>query len=222
MIFVNFKTYQEATGTRAVELVRILSLCQSQTKIPIIPVVQAMDIRSSMIATDYNIWAQHIDGVEQGQTTGWITAPAVSQAGAVGTFLNHSEHKLLDKELTAAFAQAAAMALDTLIFAADIPELKKVMKLAPTYMAYEPPELIAAKDTSVSRAKPQVIAEAVKIAQAANIPLIVGAGVKTAADVKKSLELGAAGVAVSSAVVLADDPKKAILELAKGFKPSLA
>lgn len=218
MLFINFKTYKEATGIRAVELVRILSLCQAETKIPVIPVVQATDIRSCMIATNYNVWAQHVDSAEQGQNTGWVTAEAVAQAGAVGTFLNHSEHKLLDKELKAAFERASSMALDTLIFASDLKELEKVVKLKPTYVAYEPPELIASKETSVAKAKPNVIKKAVEIAKKAGVPLIVGAGVKDADDVKTSLKLGAIGVVVSSAVALAEDPKKAVLELAKGFK----
>lgn len=218
MLFINFKTYKEATGVRAVELVRILSLCQSEAKIPIIPVVQTTDIRSCMVATNYNIWAQHVDGAEQGQTTGWATPEAVAEAGAVGTFLNHSEHKLSDKELKDAFGRANSMALDTLVFASDLKELEKVVKLKPTYVAYEPPELIASKETSIAKAKPDVIGKAVEIAKKARVPLIVGAGVKDANDVRTSLRLGAIGVVVSSAVVLAEDPKKTVLELAKGFQ----
>lgn len=218
MIFVNFKTYKEATGVRAIELVRILSLCQAETKIPIIPVVQIADIRSSMIATNYNIWTQHVDGVGQGQTTGWVTPEAVAEAGAVGTFLNHSEHKLSDKELKDVFGRASSIALDTLVFASDLKELEKVVGLKSTYVAYEPPELIASKETSVAKAKPEIIKKAYGIAKKAGVPLIVGAGIKDAEDVKTSLKLGAIGVAVSSAVVLAKDPKKMILELAKGFK----
>jgi thiamine monophosphate synthase len=37
-------------------------------------------------------------------------------------------------------------------------------------------------------------------------------------DVKKSLELGAVGVAVATAVVKATDPKAKLLELTEGFK----
>lgn len=218
MLFVNFKTYKEATGVRAVELVRILSLCQAEAKIPIIPVVQATDIRSSMIATNYNVWAQHVDGLELGQTTGWVTPEAVAEAGAVGTFLNHSEHKLSDKELKGSFERASSIALDTLVFASDLKELEKVVKLKPTYVVYEPPELIAAKETSVAKAKPDIIKKAYGIAKKAGVPLIVGAGVKDADDVRTSLKLGAIGVVVSSVVVLAEDPKKVVLELTKGFR----
>lgn len=218
MLFINLKTYKEATGVRAVELVRILSLCQAETKVPIIPVVQTTDIRSCMIATNYNVWAQNADSAEQGQATGWVTPEAVAEAGAVGIFLNHSEHKLSDKELKNAFERASSIALDTLVFASDLKELEKVARLKPTYVAYEPPELIASKETSVAKAKPDVIKKAVEIAKKAGVPLIVGAGVKDADDVRTGLKLGAIGVAVSSAVVLADDPKKVVLELAKEFR----
>ena len=37
-------------------------------------------------------------------------------------------------------------------------------------------------------------------------------------DVRKSLELGAVGVAVASDIVKSEDPKKEILDLIEGFK----
>lgn len=197
---------------------RICSLLQAEAKIPIIPCVQATDIRSCMIATNYNIWAQHVDGVEQGQTTGWITAEAAAVAGAVGTLLNHSEHKLENDKLQMINDKCQKIGLETMIFAADLKELERVVKLKPAYVAYEPPELIASKETSVARAKPDIIKKAVAAAKKAGVPLVVGAGVKDRKDVETSLKLGAIGVAVSSAIVLSEDPKKAILELVKGFK----
>lgn len=218
MLFINLKTYKEATGVRAVELVKILSLCQAEAKIPIIPVVQATDIRSSMIVTNYNIWAQHVDGVGQGQTTGWVTPEAVAEAGAVGTFLNHSEHKLENAKLQITNDKCMGIGLETMIFATDLKELEKVVRLKPTCVAYEPPEFIASKETSVAKEKPDQIKKAVEITKKAGVPLIVGAGVKEEDDVRTSLKLGAIGVVVSSAVILAEDPKKAVLELTKGFR----
>lgn len=218
MIFVNFKTYKEGTGIRAVELARDLSSCQSQAKIPIIPVVQAADIRLSVAASLYEVWAQHVDAIEYGKNTGWILPEAIAEAGAMGTFLNHSEHKVPDGTLPATVARCKEVGLKTMIFAKDIKELQKVLELKPDYVAYEPPELIASATTSVAKAKPDVIEKAVEIAKKAGVPLVVGAGVKDTEDVKKSIELGAVGVAVSSAIVLAEEPKKVVLELAKGFK----
>ena len=51
-----------------------------------------------------------------------------------------------------------------------------------------------------------------------NIPVLIGAGVKGGQDVEVGLRLGAKGIVLSSAVVLAEDPKKILLELAEGFK----
>ena len=48
--------------------------------------------------------------------------------------------------------------------------------------------------------------------------LLIGAGISRRQDVVESVRLGAKGVVVSSAVVLADDPQKVIEDLALGFK----
>ena len=88
-------------------------------------------------------------------------------------------------------------------------EAKKVAKLKPDYIAYEPPSLIGGK-ISVSTAKPDVIKKVVK---AMKIPILVGAGIHCNEDVKKSYELGAKGILVSSAIVKAKDPEKILKEL---------
>lgn len=218
MIFVNFKTYKEGTGARAIELVHKLCDCEEETKIPIIPVVQVVDARECVKASSHEVWVQHVDEVEYGQYSGWILPEAVIEAGIKGTFLNHSEHKLPANNILITIKRCHEVGLKTLVFAGDLEELKQAIKLKPKFVAYEPPELIASPTTSVARPKPEIIGEAAKIAKEVGIPLIVGAGVKDVEDVKRSLELGAAGVAVSSAVVLAEEPKKVVLELAKGFK----
>jgi len=46
----------------------------------------------------------------------------------------------------------------------------------------------------------------------------VGAGIHELTDVKKSMELGAVGVAVATDIVKAVDPKKELLDLVEGFK----
>ena len=78
--------------------------------------------------------------------------------------------------------------------------------------------MVGSKKTSVAQAKPEIISQSVEIAKEADLPLIVGAGIKSTEDVRKSIELGAAGVAVASDVVAAKDPKKEILDLVEGFR----
>jgi triosephosphate isomerase len=90
--------------------------------------------------------------------------------------------------------------------------------MKPTYASYEPPELIGRSDISVATAQPEIIAKASVLSKEAGIPLIVGAGIGSGKDVKKSVELGATGVAVASYVIKAENQKAAILDLAEGFK----
>jgi triosephosphate isomerase len=219
MIFVNFKTYKEGSGEKAIDLVKIIEGVSEETQIKIIPAVQATDIKEIVGGSKLEIWAQNVDLEDYGAHTGAILPEAVFEDGALGTFLNHSEKKLLNfDKLDATVKRVKEVNLKTLIFASDVAELVKILSLKPTFAAYEPPELIGSKTTSVSQAKPDVIAKAVTLSKEAGVPLIVGAGVSSAKDVKKCIELGAVGVAVASDVVIADDPKKELLDLTEGFK----
>ena len=56
------------------------------------------------------------------------------------------------------------------------------------------------------------------IAKSARLPLIVGAGIKSAEDVRISINMGGAGIAVASDVVKANNPEKELLDLIKGFE----
>lgn len=218
MIFVNYKTYEEGTGQGAIALTRILEEAAHETQIKIIPVVQATDIKEVITATTLEIWTQKIDPFEPGAHTGSVLAEAVKEDGAAGTFLNHSESKFQNfEELARASDRAKANDLKTLIFAADTKELRDVSSLSPTYLAYEPPELVGSTTDSVA-GRPEVIKESSEIAKLAGIPLIVGAGVHSAEDVRICLREGAAGIAVASDILKSENPKQEILDLIEGFR----
>jgi triosephosphate isomerase (TIM) len=218
MLFVNFKTYEEGTGANALKILSVLEKISHDTQIKIVPVLQSADIKEAVQVSKLEIWAQHVDAVEYGAHTGATIPEAVVEDGASGTFLNHSEHKFTDFDtLTKAFNRAKEVGLKTLVFAADIAELNKIIALSPTYVAYEPPELVGSQTTSVSESKPEVIEEAVKIAREKSLPLIVGAGIKSRKDVEVSVQLGASGIAVASDIIKAEDPGKETLELIDGF-----
>lgn len=218
MIFVNYKTYEEGTGQKALELTKILEEVAHEYQIKVIPVVQAVDIKEIVSSSALEIWTQKIDGVEFGAHTGSVIAEAVLEDGAVGTFLNHSENKFITfEELAKASDRAKEVGLKTLIFADSVEELKNICSLTPNFIAYEPPEFIGSATTSVAEARPEIIKEASEIAKTAGIPLVVGAGVHSQNDVRKCLELGAVGVAVASDILKADDPKKELRDLIEGF-----
>lgn len=219
MIFVNYKTFEEGSGEKALLLTKKLEEVAHESQVKIIPVVQAIDAEMILSSTTLEVWVQHIDPFNYGAHTGWLVPEEVAKIGVSGVFLNHSEHKFSDFEsLRIANEKAKEVNLKTLIFAGNLEELKSVATLKPTFIAYEPPELVGSTDTSVARSQPEVISQASEIAKVSGEPLIVGAGVSSMEDVKKSLELGAVGVAVATAVVKAEEPKEKLIELTEGFK----
>ncbi len=219
MIFVNYKAYEEGTGQRAIALTKILEEVAHVAQVKIIPVVQIIDAEMVIAATTLEVWIQHVDPINYGAHTGWTLPEEAAKIGVSGVFLNHSEHKFDNFEnLATAVQKSMAANLKTLVFATDLAELKKICALAPTYVAYEPAELVGSTTTSVAQAKPEIISQASEIAKSFGLPLIVGAGIHSQEDIRKSLGLGAVGFAVATDIVKAEDPKKELLDLVEGFK----
>jgi triosephosphate isomerase len=218
MIFVNFKAFAEASGQKAIFLTKILEEVALETGVKIIPVVQVIDAEEVVNATKLGVWIQHIDPVSYGPYTGWTLPEEAVRVGIRGVFLNHSEHKFPNwDDLVKAVKRCQEVDLKTLVFASDLEEFQKVLELKPSFAAYEPPELIGSAETSVAQAQPETIAKASVLAKEGGIPLIVGAGINSQDDVKKSLELGAVGVAVATDVVKAENPREELLDLTQGF-----
>ncbi len=227
MIFVNFKTYREGTGGKAVELAKICQEVQKTSKVKIIPVVQAADLyQIKNQFSELEIWVQHLDPFPQGQYTGWINLEAVKEAGASGTLLNHSEHQIPPGTVRQIIKRARSPShqspvtshqrFQVMVCCKSIGQAERLTKFKPDFLAYEPPELIGSREKSVASEKPEAIGNLVKMIP--EIPITVGAGIHSQEDVKISLKMGAKGVLVATDIVLAKDSKKELEDLAKGFK----
>jgi triosephosphate isomerase len=211
IIIINFKTYEEATGNRALRLAQICKSVGVKYGKQIIISPQFTDIYRVSRESSYNlVFAQHIDdGI--GKFTGSISPLAVKEAGAVGTLLNHSERRLTIEEIGKRISAAKAHGLMTLCFADSIEEGLKIAALGPEMIAYEPPELVGS-GISVSTAKPSQITDFVSKVTP-SVRRLVGAGISNAGDVRKALELGADGWGVSSAFTKSKDPERTLTEL---------
>ena len=106
------------------------------------------------------------------------------------------------------------LALQTIICASSLAEMKKVARFQPAFLAYEPKELIGG-NVSVTSARPTVIAEAVRLCQplSPKTRLLCGAGVHSKEDLKTALTLGAEGVLIGHAVPKAKNPKEKLKEI---------
>lgn len=215
MIFVNFKTYKEGTGEGAVKLAKTCQEVGKKTSIKIIPLVQAVDI-FRLAQKGFEIWAQHIDDINFGSNTGQILPQAIAEAGAKGTLLNHSENKLPAEIIKETIRRCRSLKLKVLVCCESVEEGKEIVEAKPDLLVYEPPEFIGSRTASVSTAKPEVIRDFTK--RIKDIPILVGAGIHSKEDVKIAVKLGAVGVLVATDIVLAKDPKKELIDLAKGFK----
>jgi triosephosphate isomerase (TIM) len=205
VVIVNLKTYQQ--GKDAIKIARQIAKVDKA----IIIGVQATDVYETAKKVKNQVYAQHVDYFPPGRYTGFILPEAVKKDGAAGTFLNHSEHRLKLRVIKKTIKRCRDVCLETAVFAASLSEAKKIRKMKPDYLIIEPPELVAG-GISVSKAKPELIET---IAKKLKYPFLVGAGIKTNEDIKIAMNLGAYGIAVSSAITKAKNPAKALRGLLK-------
>ncbi len=203
LVIVNFKTYKKATGQAAVSLTQACAESGAQVA------VQAVDIQACA-ATGAQVWAQHVDSAGYGSHTGAVIVEAVKAAGAIGTLLNHSEHRLDDPTIGETVKRCKELGLKTVVCAASVEEAERYKAFAPDYIAVEIPALIGG-DVSIMNAEPGIVKRAV---EQLGSNVLVGAGVSSGDDLKTAMDEGAAGVLLASAIAKkADDPKAALREL---------
>jgi len=111
---------------------------------------------------------------------------------------------------------AQKLGLKTIVCLSSLGQAQKWGRhLKTDYLVYEPLEFIGSSTDSVSTRRPEIIK---KIADLVSpLPLLVGAGIRTPEDIKIALSLGAAGFLISSAVVLAKNPRQKLTTLAKSL-----
>lgn len=215
ILITNFKTYESAMGIKALELAKLHEEIAQEYGVNFAVCPQAVDIWMVASQVKIPVLAHHFDAVGSGQFTGHIIPEALKAAGADGSLLNHAEKRLPLAMIAESLNRARELGFYTLVCARDLKEAREIAALKPDAVAIEPPELIGG-DVAVSTAAPEVIERAVK--ELKNVPLIVGAGVKTAEDIKIALKLGAKGVLVASGVTRAADPRKVLTEFAQALK----
>ncbi|WP_435069617.1 triose-phosphate isomerase [Haloplanus sp. C73] len=168
-------------------------------------------------ATGVETWAQHVAPVDHGSHTGHTLAEAVADAGAEGTLLNHSEHRLKLADIDGALDAADRAGLETVVCANNPTQVGAAAALGPDAVAVEPPELIGG-DVSVSTADPDIVEAAIAAAEAVDpaVDVYCGAGVSSGDDLDAAASLGAEGVLLASGVAKADDPRAALEDLVSG------
>lgn len=217
MILINFKIYKETFGDGAIKLAEVCKKVMETSGVKIIPVVSTLDANRIMKATGLEVWLQHVDPEDKGAKSGYVSRTQAQAIGIGGSLLNHSEHKLKPGTVKKMLKSWPADFKSVVCLQSWGQAEGWARNIRPTYIAYEPRELIGNRDKSVASEKPEMIKKMAEFYK--TVPLLVGAGVHSKEDVQIALKLGAKGILVATDVVKASDPEKELRELAEGFKP---
>jgi len=222
LILVNFKTYLEATGKRAVELSRKIADVGRRTGIRVGVAPQFCDLSHVAAQDDVLVFAQHVDSIEAGAFTGRILPESLKAAGVTGTLLNHSERMIRLSEIQKGIVRAREVGLLTVVCAGNTDAAAAVSLVGPDMIAIEPPELIGS-GRAVSREKPDVIKNSVRRIREVNssVKILCGAGISTGDDVYAALKLGAQGVLVASGVVKSRNPEQVVADFCEAARRSM-
>jgi len=219
IVIVNFKTYAEATGKRAVELAKKAERVNHETGVSLSVAPQVADLAAVVEAVDIPVFAQHIDPIKPGGYTGHVLAESVEGAGAKGTLINHSERQLKLSDIDEIIRITREKSLLSVVCASNPTISMAAAALRPDLIAIEPPELIGT-GIPVSEAKPEVVTGTVRLVREVNpeVVILCGAGISHGEDVQAALKLGTQGVLVASGIVRAMDPYAIMLEFAEAIR----
>ncbi len=161
-LIINYKAYEEAftKGEEIADFIR--NIKNDKINILLAPPFTLIKEFSNKAKTI----AQGMDECAPGAFTAHVTWYELKKSGAVGTLLNHSEKRysyskdgiIAYPELNKAINSCKQNGLESYVCVQNLEEAEKIVKMGPTAVCYEPPELIGG-DISVSNSKPDIVKE---------------------------------------------------------------
>ncbi len=214
IVILNYKTYLESSGIKALELAHDLESAASESGITMVAAPQAADIYRISEETSLPIFAQHIDPISPGGHTGSSLINTLIDAGISGSLINHSEQRMKLADIDEVVKQCRANDIESCVCTNNIDTSKAIAALGPDAVAVEPPELIGT-GIPVSQAQPEVVEDSVKGVKAINkkVKVLCGAGITTGDDMKAAMDLGADGVLLASGIIKEESQKDAVLDV---------
>jgi triosephosphate isomerase (TIM) len=199
MIVINLKNYK--FGKNNLALAKTI-----QKYIPkSIVCPPSADITLLKHKTSLTIYAQHVSSLSSGRNTGYDIPESIKAAGASGSLINHSEHRIPFSQIKRTVKRLNDLKLKSIVCVANLRETKKVLKLSPTAIAFEDPILVGS-GKSITQYKPKTILKFTSLFKKSKIIPLCGAGINTALDVSQAKALGCNGVLIASAIAKSKNP----------------
>jgi triosephosphate isomerase len=213
---INCKNYEEVSADKGIELAKIAEKVADKLKVEIIIAPQQPAL--ALIAKNVNmpVICQHVDNERVGSSTGFFLPEIAKSYGAVGSLINHSEHRIEFGSIGNLVEIMRKLGMISIVCAQEPEEVSKISELKPDFIAIEPPELIGS-GRAVSKENPTIITKSIEAAGSRS-KVICGAGISNKEDVTKAYQLGAQGILVASSIVKAKSWINKIEELASGSK----
>lgn len=218
LLLINFKTYVQSTGQNGLNLAKVCEKVSKEYGANIVVAPQHTDLYRIASEVDIPVYAQHIDSIEAGQNTGYVSALSITEAGARGTLLNHSEKKLSERDIELCIRLTKRYQIASVCCSADIPESMKIAKLKPDFVAYEPPQLIGTGKFSAKNDS-KIIRNLVEFVRRENpdVGILYGGGVSRPSHIVDLLKLGVGGALFASIFLKSKNPRRFLEEICKAI-----
>lgn len=216
-LIINFKNYEEASAANSVKLAKAAQKVAQKLKAEIIvaPPQPALALVAKSVKK-IPVVCQHVDDEKQGSTTGFFIPEVAKSYGAVGSLINHSEHRIEMKSIASLVERMRKLGMTSIVCARTPHEVMEISVFRPDFIAIEPPELIGS-GRAVSKENPAIITRSIEAAGSRS-RVICGAGITDKGDVRAAVKLGSKGILIASGVVKANSWEHKIAELASGMK----
>ena len=215
-LIINFKNYEEVSADKAIKLAESARHVAEKLKIEIVVAPPQPVLALIAKSVQIPVICQHVDTEKMGPSTGFVVPEIAKSYGAVGSLINHSEHRIDMSSIRSLVERMRKIGMTSIVCAQEPHEVVEISTFHPDFIAIEPPELIGS-GRAVSKENPAIITKSVQGAGSRS-SVICGAGITDKDDVAKAMELGSQGILVASGIVKADSWERKITELASGMK----
>jgi triosephosphate isomerase (TIM) len=215
-LIINFKNYEEASAANSVKLANAAQKVAQKLKVEIIVAPPQPALALVAKSVKIPVVCQHVDNERQGSTTGFFVPEVAKSYGAIGSLINHSEHRIEMKSIASLVERMRKLGMTSIVCARTPHEVMEISVFGPDFIAIEPPELIGS-GRAVSKENPAIITRSIEAA-ASRSRVICGAGITDKGDVRAAVKLGSKGILIASGVVKANSWEHKIAELASGMK----
>jgi triosephosphate isomerase len=215
-LIINFKNYEEVSADGAIRLGETARQVAEKIQVEIILAPPHPVLALIAKEVEIPVICQHVDDEKVGASTGFTVPEIAKSYGAIGSLINHSEHRIERNSIASLVKRLRRLGMVSIVCAQEPQEVVEISTFEPDFIAIEPPELIGS-GKAVSKENPTVITKSIEGAGSRS-RIICGAGISDKDDVSKAMELGSQGILVASGVIKASSWDKKITELASGMK----